>query len=130
HEDGLSTLIKLNTPLPDAQARLRTNAQIFLDSLARLTELELARLVQFIITRCYLVTVATPDLDSAYRIFGVLNSRGLDLNATDILKAEIIGGIAAKQRDAYTKKWEDAEDDLGREDFGDLFSHIRMVYRK
>ncbi|NYT85016.1 DUF4357 domain-containing protein [Pollutimonas harenae] len=130
HEDGLSTLIKLNTPLPDAQARLRTNAQIFLDSLAKLTELELGRLVQFIITRCYLVTVATPDLDSAYRIFGVLNSRGLDLNATDILKAEIIGGIAAKQRDAYTKKWEDAEDDLGREDFGDLFSHIRMVYRK
>src|SRR5690606_11046766 len=75
-------------------------------------------------------TVATPDLDSAYRIFGVLNSRGLDLNATDILKAEMIGGIAAAQRDAYTEKWENAEEDLGREDFGDLFSHIRMVYRK
>ncbi|MGB6103067.1 MAG: DUF4357 domain-containing protein [Pusillimonas sp.] len=130
HENGLSTLVKLNTPLPDAQARLRSNAQIFLDGLAQLTQLELARLVQFIITRCYLVTVATPDLDSAYRIFGVLNSRGLDLNATDILKAEMIGGIAAAQRDAYTEKWENAEEDLGREDFGDLFSHIRMVYRK
>ena len=77
-----------------------------------------------------LVVVATPDLDAAYRIFSVLNSRGLDLAPTDILKSEIIGAIPAAQRDAYTKKWEDAEEDLGREPFTDLFSHIRMVYRR
>ncbi|MGA7850338.1 MAG: HNH endonuclease family protein [Terriglobales bacterium] len=81
-------------------------------------------------TRCYLVVVATPDLDSAYRIFSVLNSRGLDLAPTDILKSEIIGGIPAIQRDAYTTKWEDAEEDLGRDEFTDLFSHIRMIYRR
>jgi hypothetical protein len=130
HEYGLPTLIQLNTPLPDAQARLRINAQVLMEGLAKLQQPELIRLVQFIITRCYLVTVATPDLDSAYRIFGVLNSRGLDLSATDILKAEIIGGIAPALRDAYTKKWEDEEEDLGRDEFGDLFSHIRTVYRK
>lgn len=60
----------------------------------------------------------------------MLNSRGLDLAPTDILKAEIIGGIPAAQRDAYTQKWEDAEEELGREAFTDLFSHIRMVYRR
>jgi hypothetical protein len=81
-------------------------------------------------TRCYLVTVATPDLDAAYRIFGVLNSRGLDLSATDILKAEIIGGVAKESRDTYTMKWESLEEDFGRDAFGELFSHIRMVYRK
>lgn len=130
HENGLQALTQLSTVLPDAQARLQTNAQVFMDGLAKLPQTEQVRLVQFIITRCYLVTVATPDLDSAYRIFGVLNSRGLDLSATDILKAEIIGGIEPKLRDAYTKKWEDEEEDLGRDEFGDLFSHIRMVYRK
>lgn len=130
HEDGLLELVRLTISLPDAQARLRANAQVFMDGLAKLQPSELTRLVQFIITRCYLVTVATPDLDSAYRIFGVLNSRGLDLSATDILKAEIIGGIEPALRDSYTKKWEDEEEDLGREEFGDLFSHIRMVYRK
>ena len=130
HENGLQTLVQLNTPLPDAQSRLRTNAQVFMNGLAKLHQTEQVRLVQFIITRCYLVTVATPDLDSAYRIFGVLNSRGLDLSATDILKAEIIGGIEPTLREVYTKKWEDQEDDLGREEFGDLFSHIRMVFRK
>lgn len=130
HENGMQALVQVNTVLPDAQGRLRANGQVFMDGLAKLSQAELVRLVQFVITRCYLVTVATPDLDSAYRIFGVLNSRGLDLSATDILKAEIIGGIAPALRDAYTKKWEDEEEDLGRDEFGDLFSHIRMVYRK
>jgi hypothetical protein len=130
HEGGLIPFAALNAKLPDAQSRLRGNAEVFLGRLAKLTQPELVRLVQFIITRCYLVTVATPDLDSAYRIFGVLNSRGLDLSATDILKAEVIGGIPVALRDSYTKKWEDEEEALGRDEFGDLFGHIRMVYRK
>jgi hypothetical protein len=130
HEGGLSKLVELNSKLPDAQSRLKANAEVFLKGLSTLDEAKLTRLVQFIITRCFLVTVATPDLDSAYRIFGVLNSRGLDLSATDILKAEVIGGIADNLRDQYTHQWEDQEEDLGRDEFGDLFSHIRMVYRK
>ena len=130
HEDGLSQLVSLTAKLPDAQDRLRSNAQVFMAELSKLSQPDLVRLVQFIITRCYLVTVATPDLDSAYRIFGVLNSRGLDLSATDILKADIIGQIDDSLRDEYTRKWESKEEDLGRSEFGDLFSHIRMVYRK
>lgn len=130
HEDGLPKLLELSNSLPDAQSRLQANAKLFATVLAKLNQSELVRLVQFIITRCYIVTVATPDLDSAYRIFGVLNSRGLDLSATDILKAEIVGGIDVKLRDDYTKKWEDCEEDLGREAFGELFSHIRNIYRK
>lgn len=70
--------------------------------------------MQFVITRCYLVTVATPDLIPPIESLVFSTSRGLDLSATDILKAEIIGNIAPELRDAYTKKWEDAEEDLGR----------------
>lgn len=130
HDSGIETLAALNDKLPDSQNKLRENARLFLASLAKLENDTKKLFVQFIVTRCYLVTVATPDLDSAYRIFGVLNSRGLDLSATDILKAEIIGKVGVTERDEYTKKWEDTEDDLGRDAFGDLFSHIRMVYRK
>jgi hypothetical protein len=130
HEGGLEAAMGLTAKLPDAQARLRANAQVFMTELNKLSENELVRLVQFLMNRCFLVLVATPDLDSAYRIFGVLNSRGLDLSATDILKAEIIGGLPQELRDAYTKKWEDEEELVGRDEFGELFSHIRMVYRK
>ncbi len=130
HENGLALLAALNEVLPDAQSRLRSNALLFLKELAELDEGELTRLVQFVVTRCFLVVVSTPDLDSAYRIFGVLNSRGLDLSATDILKAEIVGALPEKLRDDYTTRWEDQEEDLGRSRFGELFSHIRMIYRK
>jgi hypothetical protein len=129
-EDGVSKLLNLTNRLTDSQSNIRANTLQYLERLKALPEADILSLAQFIVTRCYLVVVATPDLDSAYRIFSVLNSRGLDLSATDILKSEIIGGIAAAQRDAYTKKWEDAEEEIGREAFTDLFSHIRMVYRQ
>lgn len=129
-EDGFADLLQLKDTLPDSQTNIRANAQLFQVRLDKLSEDDRVRLAQFIVTRCYLVVVATPDLDSAYRIFSVLNSRGLDLSATDILKAQIIGSVPDAQKVAYTTKWEDAEEDLGRETFADLFSHIRMIYRK
>jgi hypothetical protein len=129
-EDGLAKLLTLGEPSTDSQRNIRDNARLFNEKLKALPEAERLRLAQFIVTRCYLVVVATPDLNSAYRIFSVLNTRGLDLTATDILKASIVGAISPAQRDVYTKKWEDTEEDLGRSSFGDLFGHIRMVYRK
>ena len=80
--------------------------------------------------RCYLVIVHTPDFDSAYKIFSVLNDRGLDLSITDILKADVIGKLSQykEQEEKYTRKWEYLEELLGRKDFTELFSHIRMIY--
>lgn len=129
-EDGFNQLLKLNDRLSDSQNNIRTNAKHYAERLACISEDDRIRLAQYIVTRCFLVVVATPDLDSAYRIFSVLNSRGLDLSATDILKAQIIGAIPAQKRDHYTSIWEDTEEDLTRKVFGELFSHIRMIYRK
>jgi hypothetical protein len=129
-QNGLLKLIELEGELSDSQDNLRANARLYLSKLSEMADDEKLRLAQFIVTRCFLVAVATPDLDSAYRIFSVLNSRGLDLSATDILKAEIIGALPENQRVDYTAKWEDTEEDLGRESFGELFSHIRMIFRK
>ncbi len=114
----------------DSQKNIHKNARLYMQKLSEISEADRIRLAQFMVTRCYLVVVATPDLDAAYRIFSVLNSRGLDLSPTDILKSEIIGGIPPAQRERYTEKWEDIEENLGREGFVELFSHIRMVYRR
>jgi hypothetical protein len=74
--------------------------------------------------------ITEEDFDSAYRIFTVLNNRGLNLSHADILKADLIGRIEESKQEEYSRKWEDAEDALGRDDFQELFSHIRMLYRK
>lgn len=129
-EAGFEQLLLLATIESDSQKNLRDNAAYFQKELQKINERARIELGQFILQRCYLVTVSTPDQASAYRIFSALNSRGLDLAATDILKAKIIGGIPEHQRVAYTEKWENTEEDLGREDFNALFGHVRTIYSK
>ena len=119
--------------LPDTQhSRLRMleNTKYLWDQVLKLDNQQRHVLAMFLVQRCYLVVVSTSDHSSAYRIFSVLNDRGLDLSPTDILKAEIIGGMDENVRDRYTDMWENYEDDLGRERYRDLFAHIRMIYVK
>lgn len=126
----IKTFIASNEKITDSQFNIRQNAKCMYDILKSESEERLIRLTQFIASGCYLVVVTTPDLDSAYRIFSVMNDRGLDLTATDILKSKIIGEIPKPERRNYTDKWVNTEDSIGRDRFSDLFSHIRMIYRK
>jgi uncharacterized protein with ParB-like and HNH nuclease domain len=129
--EDLSRLEKMDPArLSDSRQRIQASARLFLEKLRSLGEKQRLRLAWFITRRCYMVVVSTPDLNSAYRIFSVLNDRGLDLSHTDILKAEIIGNIPQEQQDKYTQKWEDQEERLGRDRFAELFAHIRMIRRK
>ncbi len=131
NESGIDSLLQLSTTqLTDSRQRIQENARYFLDTLSPLDEAKRERLVSYLVTRCFLVVVSTPDLDSAYRIFSVLNARGLNLSLTDLLKSEIIGAIPEQKQDSYTHVWESEEEDLGRDAFQELFSHIRMIHRK
>lgn len=129
--DGLEKLAGLTRALPDAQVRIRENAMLFERQLATLSIEQRQRLARYLVQRCFLVVVSTPDTDSAFRIFSVLNDRGLDLSHADILKAEIVGKIQDEdRRTTYAAKWEEAEEAIGRDAFKDLFGHLRMMYRR
>jgi len=127
---GIDGLKQLNGSLTDSQVNFKDNALLFYSRLGSLSEAQRQQLAQYVLNRCFLVVVWTPDMDSAYRIFSVLNDRGMDLSHADILKAEIIGQIPEVEQAGYAQKWEEAEEHLGREEFKDLFGHIRMIYRK
>ena len=115
----------------DSQERIRENAKYLYKELKKCNEQQRKDLAKFIMQRCYLVVVSATNESSAYRIFSVMNDRGLNLSVTDILKAKIIGGISnTDHRQVCSDKWEDLEEGLGRDKFGDLFSHIRMIYVK
>lgn len=132
-EDGLSRLLK-DPPgsMTDSQKRMFENAGYMERRLSSSQYCDDRRnsLILFLVQRCFLVVVSASDQSSAYRIFSVLNDRGLDLSPTDILKANIIGDIAEKYRPQYAEKWVKMEEDLGRDRFRDLFAHIRMTYMK
>ncbi len=89
------------------------------------------KFITFLLKRCFLVVVSTPSQQSAFRVFSVMNSRGLELQTTDIIKADIIGKLSTEQeREEYSQRWEDMEVELGRSGFNDLFSYVRMIYAK
>lgn len=134
HVQDAGQIVKLKeldtAQLTDSRRNIHANAVLYLNRLDKLSDDRRIRLAQFIVKNCLLVVVSTPDLDSAYRIFSILNDRGLDLSHSDILKSEIIGRITETQQDEYNENWEDAEEELGRDAFSDLFAHTRMIHRK
>ncbi len=131
-EDGISKLLSLesSTLTDESKLNIYENAKYIYNQLHDQEQPALDKLTQFIINRCYLVLVWTQDMQSAYRIFSVLNDRGLDLLYTDILKSEIIGNISEDLQANYTKNWEDIEESLGRDSFAELFAHIRTIFMK
>lgn len=114
----------------DSQRLIHANVQRLYDELRQLGDGRREDLLGFMVHQCYLVVVTATDRDSAYRIFSVMNDRGLNLSPTDILKAETIGGIEDAAQDLYGEKWVNVEEKLGRDGFRDLFAHIRMISLK
>lgn len=113
----------------ESRDNMRKNARALHTELSTWTSERRLALMQMLTNRTYLVVVSTPDLASAHRVFSVMNARGLDLSPADIFKAQVVGAIG-EDATAYSDRWEDAEDSLGRDDFADLFLHIRMIFKK
>ena len=74
----------------ESQINIKKNSQLFLEriekSLSKNAE-SIKGFVIFLVQRCFLVAVSTSSQQSAFRVFSVMNSRGLDLQPTDIIKA-------------------------------------------
>lgn len=94
------------------------------------TDEELVDFSRFLLNRCFLIAVSTANQESAFRIFSVMNSRGLDLLPTDIIKSETIGKLPVAEQEVYTAKWEDMETLTGREGFNEVFTHTRTIFAK
>ncbi|WP_298530273.1 DUF262 domain-containing HNH endonuclease family protein [uncultured Ruminococcus sp.] len=126
------TSLKPDSQDTEAKANIVRNAQTLQQKIKDTfaNEADIFDFGSFLVQRCYLVVVSTPSQQSAFRIFSVMNSRGMNLLATDIIKSDVIGKINEDNRDDYTDKWEEIETQLGRDDFNDLFGHIRMIKMK
>ena len=131
-ENGFQKLLNLNEDIKHtvSQKNIIVNSKYCHKILKELPVSAIEKFASFISLKCLMVVVAAPNHDSAYRIFSVLNDRGLDLGPTDILKAEIVGRLGTDEIPESSRKWEDLEQNLGRDSFKDLFSNIRMIYLK
>nr|WP_315207508.1 DUF262 domain-containing HNH endonuclease family protein [uncultured Flavobacterium sp.] len=77
-----------------------------------------------------LVYVASSELEDAFRLFTVLNDRGIRLRNSDILKAQNLKEVSTEEKQTeYAKYWEELEGELG-EDFDQFLSYIRTILVK
>lgn len=81
-----------------------------------------------------LIYVASTELEDAFRLFTVLNNRGMKLRNSDILKTinlRALGEGGASQQDLRqnAQDWEEMENELGDE-FDTFLAHVRTVLVK
>ena len=77
-----------------------------------------------------MIYVAAEELEDAFRLFTVMNTRGVKLRNSDILKADNLQKITDKtKRLGCAKKWEETETYFG-EDFDTFLSHLRTILVK
>lgn len=117
----------------ESQQHIKANSGLFLrkmDAVFGKDEKKIAEFCRFLVTRCYLVAVYSPSQQSAFRMFSVMNSRGLNLMPVDIIKSDIIGKLPEKEQQYYTDKWEDLEVQTSRSGFNEVFAHTNMIFSK
>lgn len=94
------------------------------------TNVNLIDFLTFLSNNVLLIYVATEDLDDAFRLFTILNDRGVPLRNSDILKSQNLGALqTAADKERYAKLWEEAEGELG-DDFDRFLNYIRTILVK
>lgn len=130
----IENLISIDPTTLDTESKVHIlkNSQVFVDRFENsfTSQKELVDFSAFLLNRCFLVAVYTPNQESAFRVFSVMNSRGLDLLPTDIIKSETIGKLLQEEQQRYTDKWEEMENLAGRDGFNEVFTHTRTIFAK
>jgi len=113
----------------DPRYHLWEAIDIFSRKIREIVDLE--SFVKHLLRNVYVVYIKTTNLTTAYRLFNVLNTRGLPLAASDLLKSENLGWIKDEEkRKQYGKIWRDIEEELGREELANVIRYIRLIKRK
>lgn len=86
--------------------------------------------IKYILQKVVLVVITTDSFTSAFRLFNVINARGLPLTNADLLKSENLRVIDEEVRNKYTDMWETDEQDVGKERLEKIIGFIRAMKLK
>ncbi len=120
-----------NLSLANMAGGMRTLHASFDDKEKFRSESDFDRFVGYLLNNALFIYVSTDNLDDAFRLFTILNDRGIPLSNSDILKARNLGEIKdEKQRVRWAEYWEEIEGEKGRDEFDRFLSLVRTIYVK
>ena len=105
--------------------------QEYHDALKNQDVFKLEEFISFVFNNLEFIQVDTNSREAALKIFSVLNTRGLDLNSTDIIKAEAMAMLPKEKYRDFSAKWKELEkraDDLDLS-FETVFRYYINMYR-
>ena len=83
----------------------------------------------FLLNNVLFIYVSTDNTEDAFRLFTILNDRGIPLSNADILKSINIGEISEEDLDEYSKHWEYLEEKYHK-GFDRFLSFVRTILLK
>lgn len=124
-------LKKLSKDSKSVSIRNMANAILMIKNWLSLDiNLDIDLLYPYLRKKVILIYVASNELEDAFRLFTVLNDRGIKLRSSDILKARNLSVVNDQdRRTQYAILWEELEGELG-EDFDQFLSYIRTILVK
>jgi len=84
---------------------------------------------KYLNNKVLMIYVSSSSLEDAFKLFTVMNDRGVKLRNSDILKAENLKQIEQSNRKKYAKEWENIENYF-EDDFDTFLSHLRTILVK
>lgn len=91
---------------------------------------DLGEFVKFLFNKALLIYVSTDNTEDAFRMFTILNDRGIPLTSADILKSMNIGQLHnEKDIKKHAKYWEEIEGRFG-EGFDRFLNFVRTIIVK
>jgi hypothetical protein len=116
----------------ESQARMVRNAAAFAKRIESMSDDTRRALADVVMNRCALVRVVVGEKDQGFKVFRVLNTRGKEPDAHDIIKTELFqrAKFTDEEASAYAERWSEHEAALGGSAFDDLLRQIRSIYDK
>lgn len=119
-------------PESESRQNILQNLQFFRDAFKGSAAAERTQLANFILKYCMFVRVKVADRDGGYGAFRVLNTRGKQPSAHDILKSDLFerAGFSDKEAVSHSVAWNEFSHRLGSHGFDDLLKNIRTLFDK
>ncbi len=120
----------LYTTETESRQNILSNMQVFREALAGLDQKDRSSLARYMLNKCVMVRVRVMDRDAGYGAFRVLNMRGKQPNAHDILKSDLFerAGFNEEDAEAHSVAWAEFSARLGATGFDDLLKQIRSLF--
>ncbi len=114
----------------ESQKRIAAAVQAIHDELDQISAQEQERFVNWLANDLHVSKVRVTEHNIAYKVYLVLNRRGLPLSDHDILKSALLerAGFPPKEAVKHSERWNSFANRLGHDAFEAMLKQIRFLY--